>query len=262
MKFIVISYDRATTLKNKTLKTLAKHGIELSEIEIWVSNPAQLEIYKSEIPGGRFHVSNTTCWRDKVNTIFKYHESGQPIVMMDDDISDIKTVRPNFNLRAVFEEAFQKMTDLKTTLCTSYPCGNPFFMRDRWRAGMTFCCTMIAMFYNDPEIEITSTFMGDMEWGALVYKKRGNVLRYEGFGPVSKLYSPGGQQSASVLRNVDTEREDKEKLYERHKDLFTGVKLKRNGHYDIKIRRSLSYILASPAQSDDLRDDLPETPGP
>lgn len=261
MRIVIPSFGRAKILRTKTLTMLEMQGFKKDEIDIWVSNEEQLAIYKAEIPDGVFFVSNTSGLPAKRNAITEHYRADTEIVCFDDDVSSIGTLRADFNLRKFIAEAFAMCTIHNTPMWGVYPCGNPFFMKDRWRAGFTFCVGAMWGIRNDKSIKVSLHGCEDAERVIQVFRSHGRVLRYEGCGPVTKYFADGGI-NLSASRTIETEKADKQLLFETQGDLFSKFAPKKNGHWELTYRRQLSYILPSPSQSDDLHDDLPKTPGP
>jgi hypothetical protein len=220
----------------------------MDEIDIWVSNPEQLDLYKSELPDGVFFVSNTSGLVAKRNAITQHYPAGMELVCLDDDISSISSIRPVFSLREFIDEAFAMCTTQNTPMWGVYPCGNRFFMKDRWRVGFTFLVGAMWGIRNDKTVNVTHSSCEDAERVVQVFRTHGRVLRYEGCGPVTKYFAAGGI-NLSESRTLETEKADKQELYETQGDLFSKFAPKKNGHWELTYRRQLSHILG-PSESD------------
>lgn len=235
---------------------LEMQGFRKDEIDIWVSNPDQLAAYKSEIPDGHFYVSNTFGLPAKRNAITAHYAEGEELVCFDDDVGSVAALRPDFSLREFIHEAFAMCTAHNTPMWGVYPCGNRFFMKDRWRAGFTFCVGAMWGIRNDKNISVSLHGCEDAQRVIQVFRTHGRVLRYEGCGPVTKYFADGGI-NLSASRTLESEKADKESLYETQGDLFSKFAPKKNGHWELTYRRQLSYIL-DPSESDGPHDDFPE----
>ena len=255
MRIVVPSYARASILRTKTLAMLEAQGFLPDEIDIWVSNPEQLELYKKEIPYGNFFVSNTSGLPAKRNAITAHYAAGEELVCFDDDVSAVQTLRPERSLREFIREAFAMCTVHNTPMWGVYPCGNTFFMKDRWRVGFTFCVGAMWGVLNDKTISVSLHGCEDAERVIQVFRTHGRVLRYEGCGPVTKYFAPGGI-NLSGSRSIESEKADKQSLYEAHGDLFSKFAPKKNGHWELTYRRNLSQIVGNP-ESDGPHGDSP-----
>jgi hypothetical protein len=256
MRIVIPSFGRAPILRAKTLTMLEMQGFQRNEIDIWVSNPEQLELYKKEIPDGNFFVSNTSGLVAKRNAITAHYEPGAELVCLDDDVGSVAALRPDFSLREFIHEAFAMCRIHNTPMWGVYPCGNTFFMKERWRVGFTFLVGAMWGIRNVRSVHVEHSSCEDAERVVQVFKSHGRVLRYEGCGPVTKYFAAGGI-NLSESRTLESEKADKALLYEAHRDLFSKFAPKKNGHWELTYRRQLSYIL-DPSESDGPHDDFPE----
>ena len=255
MRIVIPSFGRAEILRTKTLKMLEMQGFQRNEIDIWVSNPDQLAIYMQAIPDGNFFVSNTSGLPAKRNAITAHYAAGEELVCFDDDVSAVHTLRPELSLRNFIAQAFAMCTTHGTPMWGVYPCGNKFFMKDRWRVGFTFCVGAMWGIRNQKDIKVSLHGCEDAERVIQVFRSHGRVLRYEGCGPVTKYFAAGGI-NLSASRSIESEKADKQSLYETQGDLFSKFAPKKNGHWELTYRRNLSQIVGN-SESDDLRDDVP-----
>jgi hypothetical protein len=86
MKIAIPSYKRADILINKTLPMLKSYNIEDDEIDIFVGNVEEYEIYKEALDNdiniivGEVGMSNIRMFMSC------YYNEGEEIVYIDDDI--------------------------------------------------------------------------------------------------------------------------------------------------------------------------------
>lgn len=242
MRFVIASFGRPKEIKNKSLRFLEKHGIANSEIDIWLENTEQLELYKAEYPQGNFFITNTVGLPAKRNAVVQHYDEGQQLVCLDDDIEDIATLRENFNFRDFINEAFELCKKHKTILWGIYPCKNTFFMKNKWRYGLSFCSSPIHGVFNDKSINVFASSCEDVHRCVQVYRKYGGCLRFDGAGAVTKYLAVGGID-ATGLRTIEKEKAEKAILYEPNKDVFSRFYEKKDKRWELVFKRSLSRFL-------------------
>jgi len=84
---------RAKTIREKTIGYLLRTDIDLSKIDIFFSNPEEIDDYKKELkdlPIGNYISTNQKHIRLQRNFISKYYPENTFILGIDDDIQSIR----------------------------------------------------------------------------------------------------------------------------------------------------------------------------
>ena len=81
------SYQRAETLKNKTLNLLQNHQIDPKKIHIFVANKQQENEYLNALEPNSYHqiIRGRKGVKNIRNFMANHFEEGQPVFYMDDD---------------------------------------------------------------------------------------------------------------------------------------------------------------------------------
>ena len=148
MRIAIPSYKRHKYLGDKTLKTLHNFGYSIEDIDIFVGNIEEYELYKSEYPEYNIIVGEVGM-REIREFIFNYYDEGTHVLSLDDDIIDIKMKNPNEseksclvkldNLKEVVDKGFEECVKNKTILWGIYPCDNHGFMKNNITTHLAFC---------------------------------------------------------------------------------------------------------------------------
>jgi hypothetical protein len=132
-KIVIPSYNRPDVFKNKTLKFLQKHNINMNNVFLFVSCDAQKELYKdcgvSNIIEGIIGLSAQR------NFITNYFPVGQKLVSFDDDVIDLveldvhNKLIPLESLESLIKEGFDLCRMEGANLWGVYPTPNAFYMK-------------------------------------------------------------------------------------------------------------------------------------
>lgn len=241
MEVAIPSYRRAAVLKRKTLAFLESEGFSKESIVIFVANENERETYKTELGDSYKLVVGLPGIAAQRTFIRSYYAPGTRVLSLDDDIKGMKMLSPR-PFKRVVEEMFALTEKEGLTTWGIYPVSNLFFCKERVIKGLVYiiaaCYGFLCEEMTYPPYDCKEDF-----WMTLRrYEKDSAVLRYDGICPITTYYSDGG---LSEVRTHLKEKEDAEAvcaLYPAH----TKIVLKRNGHWDIKLKREIQAVLQLP----------------
>ena len=187
MRIAIPSYKRHKYLGDKTLKTLHNFGYEIKDIDIFVGNDEEYELYKSEYPEYNIIVG-VVGMRQIREFIFNYYDEGTQVLSLDDDIIDIKMKNPNEdeksclvkldNLKEIIDKGFKQCIENNTILWGIYPCDNHGFMKNNITTHLAFCVGWMWGCIIDKEcLKLNISQYEDYERTVKVFKKYGKVIR-------------------------------------------------------------------------------------
>jgi hypothetical protein len=196
MKWVIPSYRRIDTLREKTLATLRGYGIPPDAIYIFTA-PEEYHAYREAFPD-----TNVICGelglRNQRNFIARYFEEGEELVCMDDDITDILTLSPDGKL--IHLQDFQEMARAAFALCRHSSItlwgvaavANGFYMKDTISTNLKFCIGCVWGIRNWRDLTLSLDYKEDYERTLKCYERDRKVLRYNGIAAKTKMYAPGG----------------------------------------------------------------------
>ena len=127
------SYKRAKICQERTLKTLARHGIEAGKIIVYVANQAEHDEYVAKLEPNIYSkiIIGEIGLVQQRQFIEAQHPDGTYIVFMDDDIDEIDlSLSPSFatgTLNHFICEAFKNCVNADAYIWGVNPVYNPFF---------------------------------------------------------------------------------------------------------------------------------------
>jgi len=140
-RIAIPSYNRVEGLGQKTLKTLEKHGIDKSIIDIFVANQEQYDLYKNNYPDYNIIIGEKGIRQIREFIFLKHYNEGDKIISIDDDIELIKMKNPRgweppsfandeLDLKKEFDLAFEQCEKSGRHLWGVYPVDNAMFMKN------------------------------------------------------------------------------------------------------------------------------------
>lgn len=238
-RIAIPSYKRSDILKRKTLRMLEREGYSPQEIDIFVSNSEEYEVYKALLPEYNFIITNTMGLSNKKNFITNYYDEGQFILSIDDDVSKMLYAKDSEykRLREVVLMIFLQMIEHDTILGAFYPVGNVMCMKNIWERGFVFALGSIYCYRNDKSILI-DVAPEDNDRCIKVYRKYGTIVRYCKCAPITVYWKTKGGMTASQEERSAIDHRDKKKLADENPDLCKLVQ-KPNGFYELKYNLKL-----------------------
>lgn len=202
MKIAVPSYKRANILSTKTLPLLKSYGIKNDEIDIFVGNEDEYNIYKSVI-GDEYNIIIGIVGIDNIREFMSCHyDEGEEIVYMDDDIEALERLvvalpksylEPIPDLRELIKEGFELCRKHQSQNWGIYPVRNPYFMKDNVSTDLKYVIGAFTGVINDTECEARSVAHGeDYERSIRYYLKYNSLVRLNYITLKTKYFAKGG----------------------------------------------------------------------
>ena len=212
------SISRAETITKKTLNYLKQTDIDMSKVDIFLSNPSEEQAYRENLKDYPVNIiiSNTKHVNTQRNFIVDYYKEDELILGIDDDIDlvamkvdDKNTIQLN-SLTEFVENAFTISLDKKIDMWGVNPVINPYFMKNNVTFNLKY---IVACFYgwrnNHDEKAYVSTNpeygKEDFERSIRYYIADGGVTRFNYVAPKTKYYSEkGGIQNYRTVEYEET----------------------------------------------------------
>jgi hypothetical protein len=186
------SYQRAHTLKAKTLKYLQEEGFPKEIIYIFVVEE-ELEEYKRVLDPdsyGKLVVGVPTIGAQR-QFIQSYFPDGQWLFCMDDDVKRVKFLKP-MPLLTLVKRMFQITVEENLHIWSIQATNNLYFCQDKVMIGKQMCigCCfgMINKRFDYPPISSQEDKFRTLTF----YKMDGATVRYVGACPDTKYFAKGG----------------------------------------------------------------------
>jgi hypothetical protein len=197
------SYNRANSLKVKSLKVLEDGLVDKDKIYIFVANTEEYLIYKDILPEYNIIVG-VLGLKDQRNFISNYFPQGFNIISIDDDIENFYQKKLNTqqliiieDLDSLFKNGFLDIINSDLKLFGFYPVLNKLFMKETVSDDLRFIVGSCFGYINSG-IFTTITEKDDYERTLLYYLRDGGVIRYNNISIKTKYYkNKGGLQSVS-----------------------------------------------------------------
>lgn len=228
------TYKRSKSIKEKTLKVLKIHNIELSRIYLFVANKGEENDYKDSL-GQEYHsriIVGKPTLSGQRNYISSYFPEGKCIVQFDDDIEEIyelhhsskkhkskltykdmiavefrkkQFLKPIKSLDQFIKSIFRKCVRENIYLWGVYPTANPYFMTFKLDDQLNFIVGPMFGIINrhNPKLKLTMDEKEDSERTLKYYKMDNKVLRINYVTIKTKYYgNKGGMQADGINRKV------------------------------------------------------------
>jgi len=268
-KIAIPTKGRSKILQEKTLATLELNQIEKNNIYIFVTED-EYEEYKGEINGDYNIIVGVDGLVNQRNFIENYFNTGEHIVFLDDDISEIDlTMMPQFQtLNEFFCSAFEECIDKNSFIWSVYPVYNPFFRKKQTTVTyhLNYC---VGAFYgiinrpNHEKLQINKYLKGDEKEDVLrtllFFINDGIVLRYNQIGFKTKYYGNIGGMGKKQDRLIAGQ-EACEILQDNFSD-YGKVTVRKNGVSEFKLKKTKVFnpdrsVTVLPKIDDKLIDEL------
>ena len=141
IQIAIASYRRKNLIKETTLQLLLDNKIKY-KIYIFLKDEIDHEEYKESLKDIKLDIEYVICNQEgigKTRTFIRnYFDVGEKIIMIDDDIIDIKSKRETFNLNEFMLEAFETMKKENSKFAGCCPYDNEFYMKSGYGTGLTY----------------------------------------------------------------------------------------------------------------------------
>lgn len=241
-KVAIPSYRRSDVIMDKTLATLRRGGVALSDIYIFVTDDEQAA-YQKECPGYQIIVGLKGLVEQR-SFIQGFFPLDTNIVMMDDDVTQIyqplsqKVKEEVLDLPSLFFRMILRMNSEKVSICGCYPVDNIKFAFDNKEVTTYFryLVGVLTIIKNkrDPELQVdpSDTAHEDKIRTLKYYLKEGKTLRFNHVCVKTAYYAKGGLSSFFENR-LKQHSEQSEELCKKYPKYFKPKIVKRNKVVDV-----------------------------
>jgi len=235
---VIPSYKRSNKLKNETLNTLNRFGVEKNIINIFVVDE-EYDEYKSINQEYNIIIGEKGLV-DQRRFIENYFNEGDLLLFLDDDITDFDLLGKNFN--DFILEGFRECIKLNSYIFSIYPVWNKYF-REKQKYMTTCLNYCIGAFYGiinrKDKIVSNSDQKEDVERSIKYFIEDGIVIRFNQIGFKTKYYSVGGM--GSLKDRTNDIMNQVEKLCELYPS-YGKRKIRKNGIHEFVLNKLPSNI--------------------
>lgn len=255
---VIPSYQRAKTLEENTLSLCVKYGIPMSSVHVFVvmddpEHAAYLQLqcsYNFHIHYGpvglhhmRNHITKTfpeksllLCIDDDIKGLLYLH--------IDETVFDMKSSR-RYVLKELSNEMFHSwISDAFESIQSGgmfgiYPVKNGYFMKDlpAKTDDLRFCVGAMWGICNDHGIDLTLEEKEDFERTFMVYKKTGNIIRYNHITCMTTYYKTKGGMQSRGLDRIEQSRKSCTYLLSTYPEYCYPYMSKKSGVAEVRLRK-------------------------
>jgi hypothetical protein len=182
MKIAIPSYNREKVLCNKTLKLLLDSGVNQFDIDLFLYDTDQNEIYDVEIfkVFGEHKinvvVTDILDLGERLNYILnEYYDEGEEVLLIEDDI-----LRINKNLLEVCKEGFKLCRENNLFIWGISPTDSKLYHKEGYSTNFKFIIGVLygVIVRKDKDLNVSITYKCDFERSILYHKKDGGMIRF------------------------------------------------------------------------------------
>jgi len=208
-RIAIPTHQRSHLIGGLTLKMLSSNNVYMGLIDLFVSSEEERERYK-HTRCNVVYVQQLNSLTEKFNLIHSYYPAGTNVVVIEDDISDVKQLsgynklESTTNIQQDFIRAFLLCQERGAKLWGISSNSNPFFMGESPSIGYKFICANVYGFIADePPVLCECEVKTDYERTILYYKRYGSVIRLDNLCPITKNYKTEGGIGAEGRREME-----------------------------------------------------------
>jgi len=237
---------RAEILRRKTLMTLLAYGFPASIIDIFCVEDER-QIYMNRLIGGSYAnlISGAPGLANQRAFIQDYYPAGQKILMIDDDISDFKSIL-DYPLWEQFHVLFNLLETNNLKLFGIYPASNLYFMKDKIQKGLHYCIGSCFGIINCKDLLAPMDEKEDYYNTFQKCQTDGAILRYCGISPVTTYWK--GVGGMNDYRTDESEHQGAELLMQQYPEYVQAVYRKKGGRWDLRLKKLPSVLLPNLSQ--------------
>ena len=212
-RIAIPSYRRPDRIGTATLPLLARSGVDLDRVTVFLADEDEADAYASTLadyPAVHVVAGHGPGLAAARNAIARHYPVGTPLVQIDDDVTrfvrrvDDKTLADVDDLEAVIRLGFDLAGD---TLWCVDPSANPFYMGDRARtSGLWYAegCFFAYVVQGRQHELVVNDHAEDYERSLRFFEARGAVTRLDNYSFVSRFWEePGGLTEIRTPSNVE-----------------------------------------------------------
>ena len=237
MKIAIPSYNRPKVLIDKTLPTLIKHGIKLNNIDIFLFDETQKEIYDTHIINkykccANIIVTDILDLGERLNYILnEYYDEGEEVLLIEDDIREV-----NKELIPLCEEGFKLCKEHNLFIWGISPTANNFFHKEGYSTDFKFIIGVLygVIVRKDKDLDVSITYKCDFERTILYYMKDKGMIRFNEVCVKTTYRALGGLGNDNKNNRLDKELDAVKDMINKYPD-YCYQNPKKNR--EIKLRR-------------------------
>lgn len=252
MKICIPSYNRYETIQQKSIKFLMNAGYQASEIDVFVADQEQYDLYKSKMDSDISIIIAVKGLKEVREFIFNYYDQGEKLLCLDDDIEDVREcylndddklrLRSITNLKEIVRNGFHLCKEKKLKLWGLYPCPNNAMWMDSQKEFTYDYKFIIGNFFGCINCKNMNKLcvpdIDDYERSIRSYVLYGGSLRMNHLSALTKFRkNSGGQQDNVDRQNIIDN--SKEILLNTYPNLLYLRKRKNDTNPMLKDRRTL-----------------------
>ena len=236
MKIVIPSYQRSSSINEKSLKTLYESGYLPQDIDLFVANEEEYDAYRAQVHIDINIIIGCKGLKNIRNFIFNYYDEGEHLLCLDDDIEGLKTLVLNERLKDLIDfkdivrQGFDLCDEHSLKLWGLFTCCNPRFMNNT-EAVTTDYKFIIGNFFgviNCRDMnQVNVEDIDDYERSIRSYQLYGGSVRLNHVAAKTKFLKNEGGAQADEQR-FDTINQSIEKLKDIYPDMFY-LKKKKSG---------------------------------
>jgi len=236
MRICIPSYQRSSSINDKSLRTLLNSGYLPAEIDLFVANEEEYDNYRAQVHADINIIIGCKGLKNIRNFIFNYYDEGEHLLCLDDDIEGIKGLTDGERLidlidfKDVVKQGFAECEKHSLKLWGLYTCCNPRFMNNskeittdyKFIIGNFFGCINCKKMN-----ELNVNDIDDYERSIRSFQLYGGSVRLNHVGARTKFLKNEGGAQADENRQ-DTINQSIETLKEHYPNMFY-LKKKKSG---------------------------------
>jgi len=134
MKIVIPSYQRSSSINEKSLKTLYESGYLPQDIDLFVANEEEYDAYRSVVHIDINIIVGCKGLKNIRNFIFNYYDEGEHLLCLDDDIEGLKVLdrherlKDLIDFKDIVKQGFDLCNENSLKLWGLYSVPNKYFM--------------------------------------------------------------------------------------------------------------------------------------
>jgi len=222
MKIAIPSYNREKQLCNKTLKLLLDSGVNQFDIDLFLYDVDENELYDAEIfkVFGEHKinvvVTDILDLGERLNYILnEYYDEGEEVLLIEDDI-----LRINKNLLEVCKEGFKLCRENNLFIWGISPTDSKLYHKEGYSTNFKFIIGVLygVIVRKDPSLNVSITYKCDFERSILYHKKDGGMIRFNDVCINTSYRALGGLGNDNKNGRKEKELEAVKQMIEKYPD--------------------------------------------
>jgi len=237
MKIAVPTHRRSSVIQNLTLSVL--NGISKDSIYIFISDEADMQLYKESCLGYNLILCHTKTATEKFNFIQNYFEEGTFVIVIEDDIKKIQSLVTD-DAQKIFNFIENYCVNKRINAFGVYPSSNKFFMKKTIETGFTYLVANLFGFRaaKSPELLCRMSSKTDYERSVLFYKYYGELVRFNFIACSTNNYTNKGGMQEEKNRDV-LENQSSQMLVRLYPEYFAINHKRKSKYLELKVNKNV-----------------------